>query len=224
VMAKDQDAMKQQLADVRKKLADDRDQVATVMPNSYGGNDISSMIQNLRSQKRNIERELTRMKNQLNNLEPSTTSPLEAEWQSVIDLRQSQLDQLKKQLQAGKATQADVNEQEAKLAEAKAQLAQVKQNDVVGSNQGDQNYRLSQARQLRSQIADQEDQLKPIDDQLDKLKDPAFAKAVDEINDLQMQQQQLQSRLNNIGYYDLDRRSNSNATVTITVLGAPPMQ
>jgi hypothetical protein len=219
-MLKDQDSIKQQLADVRKKLSDDRDQVSSVMPNAFGSSDIGSMIQNLRSQKRNIERELTRMRNQLKNVEPPTTSPLAAEWQSVVDLRQSQLDQLKKAVQAGKALPADVKEQEAKLAEAKAQLAEAKQNDLLNtSNQNDQNYRISQARQLRTQIADQEDQLKPIDDQLDKLKDPAFAKVVDEINDLQMQQQQLQGRLNNIGFYNIDRARSGNATVTITVLG-----
>ena len=215
------DPVEKELADItakadqlRQQQRDIHAQAASLdVPNGQA----AVQLNNLRSQKRNLEQDLARNRARLLVLEPAA-SPQVSEWAAVVKARQTELDQIKASAATNKATADQVQDAESKLAEAKAQLAQARQpqpQDNVNPQ-----FRASELANLHASVADAESRLKQLDAQIDKLSDPKFQAAMDSLPDLQNAEfryrnraGELQQRLENI------RRSTQNeGTVTITVL------
>ncbi|HEX3357397.1 MAG TPA: hypothetical protein VHS31_10540 [Tepidisphaeraceae bacterium] len=206
------DAAKQKLADVRSKLRDARDANNT---NGYGYGDVDNALNNLMSQKRNADAELSRQRAQLAAVDP-TSGPLVTEWDQVVKLRQLHLDELTEAKKQNKATDADVSDAQSKLADAKTSLAQAK----TTSRDPNQGYRNNEISSLRASVAQAEDRAKTLDNQIQKLNDPKTRQLVDQIPDLQMQENSLRNDISNLNMRleQAHRTTNASSNVTITVL------
>lgn len=183
----------------------------------YNGGDPSFELNNLRSQKKSAESELARNRARLETLDPSS-GPLAAQWNDVVNLRQKQVNELQKAVDEKKAQPADLQEAEAKLADAKTQLAQLRQSrQPDGTNNG---FRANEVASLRSNIVEEEDRLKDLSAQIAKLDDPKYLELLDQLPDMQNEQNRLQSQLFELqNRLDQLRHSEEDAgSVTVTVL------
>ena len=175
-------AAKQRLADLRAKLRQYRAATAGVSP--FG--DPRHALQNMRNQRDQYEQQLASHRTRLRMIEP-TAAPLLAEWAGVAELRQKQLDEVKAQAAAGKATAEQVAAHERRLNEARAQL------DVHRRTAAGESDRGGEMASLRSTIALTEGQLKAVSDQLAKLEDEKTLKMLEELPDLQHEENRASS-------------------------------
>jgi len=215
-LQKQLDSARERFSSVRAKLRQARD---TASGSGYGY-DSDNMLSNLMNQKRSNDSELSRARARLAALDPGA-SPLVNEWDQVVKLRQKQLDDAKKAQQAGKTSASDVTEMEARLAEAKAQLAAIKGSDARSPSRVNRDGEISS---LRGQIAELEDRAKNTDEQIARLKDPKVRELQDQIPDLQQQEQQLRNEISDLSSrMDQARRTlRSTGNVTITILDGRP--
>ncbi|HEY1628242.1 MAG TPA: hypothetical protein VGF52_00190 [Tepidisphaeraceae bacterium] len=210
-----QSELNKHLEALRDKLQEDRGKLGEL---AFGNYTLNSIVAELRTQKRNVEQELNRMKDQLASYGPVPAWPSE-QWQAVVDLRQKQLDELK---QSGKASASEISDQEEKLAEAKAQLLTAKQAEAAAGNASDLRYRMDQVRGFKQQIAEEEKVLAPIDEQLNKLQDPAFIKMLDEMPELQDEIQRTKNQISQLNNRIDWARQRIPDSPPLVIIIAPP--
>lgn len=206
-------AAKARLAEVRAKLRECRAATSGIS-SAYG--DPQSALANVRSQKQSTEAELNRHRTRLKQMEPSGGA-ITAEWESIVALRQGRVDELLKQKEAANA--AEIAEAQVKLAEAKAQLANAKQSALEAAARAGRSYDTSS---IRTQIAECELRLKTYDEQLAKLEDPKYMEMFEQIPELQSQEQQLRSHIQNVSSRSAASARIEQSPVTwlqVTVLG-----
>jgi chromosome segregation ATPase len=211
------DDAKNRLQEVRSKTKSFRDAMSQ-LPNDYGSGDPQYALRNIRQQRNQIESELTRARARLAALEPGS-GPLATEWEQVVKLREQRVAALKGE---GKTSASELSEAQAKLAEARAQLAALKRADNDG--QPTRSGRSSEVPQLKAQIAEIEVRLKPYAEAMAKLEDPKIAEAADQMQDMQMQEQRVRSEITEIqNRMDSFRRTAQfEPKIVVTVLDGEP--
>jgi len=181
-------AVRQRLADVREKQRKYR--AATASISQFG--DARYAGNNLRNQRQQYEQQLAGYRSRLKSIEPSS-SPLVAEWRGVVELRQKQLDELKEQASAGKASADAVAAQERKVAEARSQLEAARR--TAGAEADSRRGRAGEVASLESQIEQAESQLKNVNEQLAKIEDPKVTEMVEELPELQNEENRVRAEL-----------------------------
>ena len=215
------DAARKRLNDVRAKLRQYRNETAAL--GQHGGGDVRYTLNNLRTQRQNYEQQLAGNRSRLKQLQPST-SPLVAEWRSVVELRQKQLDEAKEQAAAGKATKESVQERERRLEDAKAQLEVARRAAAAEADQT--RVRGGELASIENNIAQTEMQLRTVNDQLAKLEDPKTIEMLEEIPELQNEENRARNELNEAtSRADQIRRSlDAGGEVSVRVLDGKPDQ
>jgi chromosome segregation ATPase len=216
--------LEQDLAGVRQRLADVREKqrkyrAATASISQFG--DARYAGNNLRNQKQQYEQQLAGYRSRLKSIEPSA-SPLVAEWRGVVDLRQKQLDELKEQASAGKASADAVAAQERKAADAKSQLEAARR--TASAEADSRRGRAGEVASLESQIEQAESQLKNVNDQLARIEDPKVLEMVEELPELQNEENRIRTELSEVMSRadQLRRAGDAGADVTIRVLDGKP--
>lgn len=214
-LEKELETAKKRADELRVKQREARTQTAGIIPN-YG--DPTTNLANLRQTKRNSETQLSGYRARLQALEPSS-GPLVKEWTDVLKLREQRLAELKAAVDKGTATAAEVTEQEAKLAEAKAQLTRATQ-DTSASDNGNARFRNNEATSLRTNIADAEDRLKQANEQIAKLEDPKFIALFEQLPEMQQEEQRVRNTISELTsrLEQIRRSTQVEGTVTVTVL------
>jgi chromosome segregation ATPase len=211
-------AARKRLNEVRGKLRQYRSATASI---SQHGGDARYAINNLRNQRQSFEQQVANYRARLKALQPSS-SPLVAEWAGVVEIRQKQLEELKEQAAAGKATKEAVEAQERRVAEARAQLDAYRRTAAVESDQ--QRARSGEVASIEANLAQSESQLKNISEQLAKLEDPKTVEMLEEMPELQNEENRARNELSEaMGRADQLRRTiDAGGDVTVRVLDGKP--
>lgn len=132
------------------------------------------------------------------------------------------MNEVKQQVESAKGESSELTEAEARLAEAKVQLATARQ-----SGSGETSSRQSRSGEianLRGQIAETETRLKPIAEQLAKLEDPANAAIVDGYQELQQDEQRARNAISeaNNRLDNIRQQTRFDPAVSVTVLDGKP--
>lgn len=180
---------RERLAEVRATIRTYRTETGVV---SQHGTDPRYALNNLRNQRQQYEQQLAGYRARVKSLEPSS-SPLVAEWRSVVELRQKQLAEMKAQAGKDKASADDLAAQEQRVAEAKSQLEAYRSSAAAEANQA--RNRSGEISSLETQIAQVESQLKPIEEQIAKLEDPKTVEMIEELPELQNEEMRVRNDL-----------------------------
>lgn len=229
--AKTSNAQLQSIADAldasRKKLAEisdsNRETRELISTSGSPYEDPQSVIQNLRSQKRQIESELSRLKARQAALEPEKgAQDAVTAWEAAIDGQTMAVARAEALLKEGKGDLAKLTEAQTKLAQAKSQLAAARQQANTPTDQS--RYNQSEMRNLKTQIAEQEQRLKPIQEQLAKLDSPAVAAKLSAYRDNQQEEQRLRNEVSECTQrlMMLQRTLRDRGELTITVIDGQP--
>ena len=209
-------AARQRLDEVRAKARRYRAETSAL---GHSG-DIRYTLQNLRQQRQQHEQQLAGYRSRLRQIEPSS-SPLAAEWGSIVELRQKQLEETRAQQAAGKATADQVAAQERRLNEARSQLEthrRAAESDPTSPHRG------GELASLQQNIAMTESQLKTVNDQLAKLEDEKVQQMLEELPELQNEENRVRNEVAEVTsrYEQLRRTTEVVGEVTVRVLDGRP--
>jgi hypothetical protein len=188
--AKNLEAMRAQLNDIRAKIRADQAKTSTA-GNMYG--DPASMLMNVRNNQQNTQADLDRNGTRLATIDPQSDSTLVNEWQALVN----QYQQSVQELTAQNPADPKLKEAQDKLVDAQTHLALAKQQSET-STDNNQVYRRQEATNLKSTIADEESRLKQLNDTIATLTDPNYQKALDEERGLQSLEQNVLNSLNEL--------------------------
>ena len=209
-------AARQRLDEVRAKVRRYRAETSAL---GHSG-DVRYTLQNLRTQRQQHEQQLANYRSRLRQIEPSA-SPLAAEWGSIVELRQKQLEEARAQQAAGKATAEQVAAQERRLNEARSQLEthrRAAESDPTNRHRG------GELASLQHNIATTESQLKTVNDQLAKLEDEKVQQMLEELPELQNEENRARNEVAEVTnrYEQLRRTTEVVGDVTVRVLDGQP--
>ena len=114
------DGVKKRLAEVGESLKSVRDLIGQA---GDSAGDPSYQINNLRTQKRNSENELTRQKSDLAAMMPEGGSDAVTAWEAAVKSQEERLTMLQNMQPKGPTDAKEIADQKARLAETQAQLA-----------------------------------------------------------------------------------------------------
>jgi hypothetical protein len=202
------ESVKKRLAVVSLSLKKVREATSSAM--AY--EDPTMTLQNLRSQRRQAEQEISRMEGQLAARQPAG-DPIAA-WEAAVAAQSAAVASLETQVKEGKVQAAKLAEAQANLADARTKLAAARQ-----SSSNDRSTEM-EVRNLRSQIASQEARLKPIKEQLEKLESPELEKHLTDYRENQSEEQRLRSELQELtqSLRTAERAVRDRAIPTITLI------
>jgi predicted nucleic acid-binding Zn-ribbon protein len=214
-LEKDADGARQRLKAVRDKIAKYREETGD-LPQQYGDTRIA--MTNLRNQRQQYEAQLSNYRSRLNSIEPAT-SPLVAEWGSIVDLRQKRVDELKAD---AKVKPEEITSAERNLAEAKTQRDAYRR--AAASEAAQTRNRNGEVQSLQANISDTESRLKPIIEQLEKLQDPKVVAMMQELPELQNEENRVRSEISDLqNRLDQFRRASTGPTeISLRVLDGEP--
>jgi len=212
---KDLEASRQRLAAVRDKVRKTRIETSGITQ-QYGA-DPRSALANLRVQRQQYESQLASHRARLQAIQPSTT-PLVAEWTSLLEVRQRRLDELKAD---PRATREEVIATERKVSEARSQLDVYLRAATAEVQQG--RSRNGEVASLQANLADTEGRLKTINEQVAKLEDEKLVAMMEELPELQADENRLRNEVNDLANrFDQFRRTSAGGEISLRVLDGQP--
>lgn len=220
-------ALEKELVETRERMSGNQKKIREYrkISGTFGGyGDPSSAVANLRQQRQQSEAELARLRARLKAVDPEAGSPLTAELEEIVRLRQQQLDETRKLAETKAASRQDVTERELKVAEAKAQLAAQQRALATAGESSRRSHSAQEASSLRAQVAEYETRLKQSDDQIAKLEDETFQALAAQYPELQQEENRLRSQVMEVTnrMESFRRTSQYDADVRITILDGAP--
>lgn len=172
-LQKQLEAAESELAQVRQDLAKTNNILAGI---AQGYGTWQSVLQFRQNERNGVGMEMERLRSRLLALEPAA-SPLEREYQQIIEFREQRLNELKNSQTQGGVDASQIAEAELKLTEARAQLAGAKSAEP-------QRSRMGELEMMRRQLAELESRAQNMDKEIEKLQEPKLQKAALELPDL----------------------------------------
>lgn len=222
-------SLEKELADARarmsanqKKIREYRQTAAAIGVSGYS--DPMGALANLRQQRQQNETELARLRARLKAVEPGAASPLTAELEEIVRLRQQQLAETRKRVEQKAASKQEVTEAELKVAEAKAQLAAQQRAAATSGESSRRSYSMQEASSLRAQVAEADERTKMVAEQVAKLEEGSFQALAEQYPDLQQEENRLRSQVSELTnrLETLRRTGQQDIDVRITILDGRP--